>query len=88
MEDLVDLRTKIHSMTNAVLEAHSRADGKDKSEIVREILHAWALKERDKANLVQQLVAREGGIRDCPGSPRAAQGSGRESQGIAGSGRE
>ena len=37
--ELKDFRGKITSETDAVLEAINRADGRDKSEIAREVLH-------------------------------------------------
>lgn len=58
--DLIDLRAKVSAETNAVLEALSRAGGKDKSEIVREVLHQWALAKVHEATLIQRLMAVEG----------------------------
>lgn len=40
---LVDYRGKITAEAHAVLEGKSRHEGRDMAEIVREILHAWAL---------------------------------------------
>lgn len=61
MSELVDLRSKISEEANQVLEAHARHEGKDKSEIVRDVLHEWAVKEIHKATLISRLTRREGG---------------------------
>lgn len=58
--DLIDLRAKITERANQVLEAHARAKSLDKSEIVRDVLEAWALKEIHVSNLVQRLTRGEG----------------------------
>lgn len=58
--NLIDLRAKVTETTNQVLEAHARHRNRDKSEIVREILHDWALSEIDKSSLVQRLTRRDG----------------------------
>ena len=58
--DLIDLRAKVSAETNAVLEALSRAGGKDKSEIVREVLHLWALAKVDEATLIHRFMVGQG----------------------------
>lgn len=60
MADLRDLRAKITFEADCVLEARSRATGKDKSEIVREVLHSWALEEIENATVLRRLIASEG----------------------------
>lgn len=57
---LIDLRAKITPETDAVLEAVSRATGKDKSEIVRDVLHKWAVAEIHASNVLQKILKREG----------------------------
>lgn len=59
-EPLKDLRTKVNSMTWALLEAESRATGRDQAEIAREILHAWAA-ERFRIYKVAQDLLRSTG---------------------------
>ena len=57
---LIDLRAKISAEADAVLEAVQRATGKDKSEIVRDVLHKWAVAEIHGANVLQGILKREG----------------------------
>jgi predicted DNA-binding protein len=58
--ELRDLRAKVTADTDQVLDAISRATGKDKSEIVREVLSAWANEEVHKATMVLRLIDRKG----------------------------
>lgn len=70
-EDLHDLRAKITTETHVVLEAEHRVTGRDKSEIVREILHGWASKRLDVVRVTGALLAAEGvigSIRECQGT--------------------
>lgn len=57
---LIDLRAKVTPEADAVLEAVSRATGKDKSEIVRDVLHKWAMAEIHASNVLQKILLREG----------------------------
>lgn len=77
-EPLKDLRTKISAETDAVLEAVSRHSGRDKTEIVREILHDWAQEEIGKASMMDKLLRAEG----LPGIAQGIAGKSRESQGM------
>ena len=58
--DLRDLRAKITPEADQVLEAVSRASGKDKSELVREVLHEWSARKLHEATLIHRLAHREG----------------------------
>lgn len=69
-EPLKDLRAKVTPETDAVLEAVARASGRDRSEIVREILHDWAIEEIDKASMVHKMLRAEG----LPGIAERASG--------------
>ena len=75
--ELQDLRAKITARTHCALEARARATGKDRAEIVREILDAWAVEEVHAAKLLHQLLRGEG----LPGIADGALGNLRESQG-------
>lgn len=57
---LIDLRAKITIETDAVLEAVQRATGKDKSEVVRDVLHKWAASEIHASNVLHTILRREG----------------------------
>lgn len=73
--ELRDLRAKITVETDAVLDAIAKAEGRDRSEIVREVLHAWAVSQIDaipeKARLLQQRLKAEGLLREFTGSGAA-----------------
>lgn len=57
---LKDFRGKITVEADCVLEAINRVTGKDRSEIVRDVLHEWALDELDKHNVLAKLLRAEG----------------------------
>ena len=59
-EDFQDLRAKITRRTGAVLLAKSAATGKDQSQLVREILAAWAEEEVHAATVMHRLLRSEG----------------------------
>lgn len=58
--ELADARIKITQETDAVLEAIHRASGRDRSEIVREVLHAWAEKQIAESVLTMKLLEAKG----------------------------
>lgn len=58
--DLRDLRAKVTVEADAALDAASRASGKDRSEIVRDVLHEWALSEIAKATVLLRRLEVEG----------------------------
>lgn len=53
---LRDLRTKVSIDTDCALEARARILGKDKAEVARDVLHAWALQEIRAARVVDALL--------------------------------
>lgn len=58
--ELKDYRGKITPETWCVIEAEHRITGKDHSEIVREVLHGWALNKVDAASVLSRLMEAEG----------------------------
>jgi hypothetical protein len=58
--ELKDFRGKITVEADSMLEAINRCTGKDKSEIVRDILHKWAMEQINVARVADQLLRREG----------------------------
>lgn len=82
--ELKDFRGKITTETDAVLEAINRADGRDKSEIAREVLHQWAMSRIHEATILDRLLQAEG----LKGIAGGVSGNRREDEGIAGSRRE
>ena len=57
---LIDLRAKITIEADAVLESVHRSSGVDKSEVVRKVLHKWALAEIHAASVLHDILKREG----------------------------
>ena len=57
---LVDFRGKVTVETDAVLEAVSRATGRDRSEIARDWLHKIALQEIHASMMLHSVLKREG----------------------------
>ena len=69
--DLRDFRGKITGLTWCYVEAEHRAGGQDQSEIVREILHAWAEQKHRAAIEARKLMEAEGisgNVRELEGS--------------------
>lgn len=62
--ELKDFRGKLTVETDCVLEAMTRSTGKERQEIVREVLHNWALESLDMHNVLHSVLKREGIIRE------------------------
>lgn len=85
--ELKDFRGKITAETDAALEAESRIYGRDKQDVVREILHAWALRRIAEASVLTGLVRAQGLVGESEGVAGESQGtsgSRRESRGVTG----
>jgi len=78
--ELKDFRGKITLESDCALEAESRASGKERQEIVREILHDWAVRRIGGASVLHRLLRAEG----LPGIAEGVAGSRGECRGIAG----
>jgi hypothetical protein len=78
--ELHDYRGRITAETHCALEALSRATGKDQQEIVRGILHDWAVQQIHAASVMHRLLQAEG----LSGITEGAAGNPRESQGTSG----
>lgn len=79
--ELRDLRAKVTAETDAVLLVESRITGRDRSEIVREILQEWAQQRIHAAKLLTSLLERDGLLgadEGMPGSVREFTRTGRE----------
>lgn len=59
-EELRDLRAKITVQTDAVLDTLSKVRGVDRSEIVREVLHKFALEHIAISTLLDARLRSEG----------------------------
>lgn len=58
--DLKDLRVRLTVESWAAIQARAEVSGKEMSEVVREILHAWFVKQRDEIILLNRNLEREG----------------------------
>lgn len=82
--ELKDFRGKITLESDCALEAESRASGKERQEIVREILHDWAVRRIDGASVLHRLLRAEGlsgiaeGVAGSRGESRGMQEGSRE----------
>lgn len=68
-DELRDLRAKITIQADAVLDAISRVRGIDRSEIVREVLHKFALEYIAIGTITDARLRAEGEIGAGEGAP-------------------
>lgn len=73
--ELFDLRAKITAEGHCALAAHSRAHDVDKSELVREIIHTWALKQMHGARMLDSCLRAKG----VSAAPQGTSGNLRDS---------
>lgn len=59
-EPLRDVRTKINAETWALLEAESRANGREQAEVIREILHNWSAEKWRVIRVARDLLKSTG----------------------------
>ena len=64
---LVDARIKLTHEADAMLEVQHQITGKDRSEIAREVLHRWAVKEIHASMLLHAELERKGILGDYEG---------------------
>lgn len=82
--ELKDYRGRITPETDCVLEAESRSTGRDRQEIVRDILHDWAQQRIHGAMVLHRLLRAEG-LQGIAGGMEGKQG---EREGGRGNARE
>lgn len=85
--ELRDIRAKVTAEADIALEVECATTGKDKSELVREILQHWAMQRIHAANVLARRLKAEG-IAGSLGELQGVPGSPRESQGTSGNRRE
>ena len=66
--ELKDYRGRITAETDCVFEAMSRASGREKQELVREVLHEYALGKLSEHKVLAALLKREGIAGESEGS--------------------
>lgn len=64
---LVDLRIKITPEVAALLEVLHNSTGSDKSELARDVLHKWAVKEIRASMMLHAELKVKGILRDYEG---------------------
>ena len=58
--ELIDVRCKLTPEADLALESICRAFNRDKSDVIREILHGWALRKLKEHRELQKLLKSEG----------------------------
>lgn len=61
---LIDVRIKVTPEIHAMLEVLSASTGSEKSEIARDVLHKWAVKEIRDSMMLHAALKRKGILRD------------------------
>lgn len=68
MTELVDLRAKITDESDAVLAAMAQAKRCTKAEVVRDVLHEWALVRMREAKILTAQARFKGDVRAAEGT--------------------
>lgn len=58
--ELIDVRGKVTLFGDCALTAHARAHDMDKSEVVREVVEAWARKQAHAASMLAACMKAKG----------------------------
>lgn len=58
--ELKDFRGRLTVEGDCALDAEARATGRDKSEIVRDLVHEWAMRRIHAAKVLDRLLIAEG----------------------------
>jgi hypothetical protein len=72
--DLFDLRAKVTGEAHCALAAFARAHDIDKSEVVRDVLHAWAVRQIHGASMLGACLRAQGLTGAADGISGAARG--------------
>lgn len=72
--ELIDLRAKVTAETWCALAAHARAHELDKSEVARQVLHEWAMRQIHGARMLRSCLASKGLTAAAEGISGATQG--------------
>lgn len=76
--DLKDFRGEITRETDVWLETETRVYGRTRQDVVRELLHAHALRKLHEATVMTALAGAHGVTPEDPGTARQASGSRRK----------
>lgn len=68
---------KLTVEADAVVEAHARARDKDRTEIIRDVMHKWALEQIEIARLTEQRLRAEGVSGSSEGESGSERAGGR-----------
>lgn len=75
--DLIDVRAKVTPEAFCAIAAYARAHDVEKSEVVRDVMHAWAVKQIHSASMLASCLR-------AKGMTAAAEGIGAAVRGVAG----
>ena len=84
--ELIDLRAKITNETDAWLDAMTHATGKDRSELVRDVLHKIALEKINEVIVQYNKLQSKGIAGNAQGVAGNAEGMRGKVEGVAGNG--